>query len=177
VNVYQVNTKSILLNLWFSCIIVSGFLIYVNFKEYTFSDVLFGSIIIAAQVLLSLFLLVDYLIHKTSGVFHFHKDTIELQIKNSLKIIRSEEISKVVIYGSPAVYKKENVFFLPFTCFHYAEIQLNDTSNLYVTSLSNYRLYQKLEKEPILQKKLYLKKGGWLKRGELFNSIWLNNLK
>lgn len=149
--------------------------IYAYFKYSVFSESLFLIVFLSIIFLLSLFLLIDYIINGTKGRFEFWDNRIEVTSEGVRKIVKEAEIEKVVIYGSSAVYSKSGIFFLPFTCFHYAEIRTGKET-FFLTSLSNYKLYENLVREPVLRKKVYLKKGGLAKRGELFNSIWLNTL-
>jgi len=176
---YRRNKKAILkcLEFSFSLLTLPIVCYFINRNYGTFVDMRMIFVLTMVPVFLSILLLIDYYFNETKGTIILRTDNIEILNNTEHRILDGELISQAVVYGTPSVYRKSFFRVLPMEAFHYVDISLKNGESIFITSLSDFELYWKLLDEPILKGKLFLFKGGWLKKGELINSIWLNRQK
>ena len=61
-------------------------------------------------------------------------------------MIPTEEIEKIVVYLSPAMYKGSNFHIMGFEAYHYASVRLKSGEELVLTCLLAPKLYPVLKK-------------------------------
>lgn len=162
---YKVKGNIIFKHLSFTIFLIFV-LIFAFIYDAFISDLMGGLdiyiIFISIQVLIVLLLLLDYKVNSTRGEVIIKDDVI----KTNDFFINKEDVLSIEIYGAPSVYRKSSFKLLPFECFHYVKIVSNKKA-IYISSLSDFNLYQNILKEKIFKGKIICNKKGLSNRGSL----------
>lgn len=174
---YTINKTDIIKNLNYSFFSLGVLSLLYFFTSLSFTiNYLMVILFFLLPVFIVLFLFIDYILNSTKGIIEISKDYIKIKDRLNSQEINKKEIIGVFIYGAPSIKRKSSFRIMPFECFHYVEIEIKNKPNIYISSLSCYNLYNKIEKEPLLIDLIKHKKEGLLKQGNWINSIFLNKL-
>ncbi len=177
--IYRINRTDIFKNLKYSISIlifaICCFLVNIIWEHiFDMRMILF---LTALQLLVVVLLFIDYLKNSSKGQIIIEHNQITIQEKTVKTIVLKKDIEEVIVYGAPSVRRKSMFRLLPFEAFHYVDIKGENFKSIILTSLSDYRLYWNISKEPIFKGKLKFYRGDKIASGSLFNSIFWNSLE
>lgn len=178
-NKFKINIKSIYKNLSFGIFLIIFVLvvgIVPNFYNISFS---YSFIIIVVSILVSLVIILffDYRINSTKNEVEIFDDKILVKSKGVIiEEVSKQRIKKVIIHASPSIRRKSSFFLFPFEMFHFVKILKDDETSIYISSLSDIKLYEKINGMPIFKNNLVLKKNGLTGNGSFINSIFLDKM-
>ncbi|MCF8301815.1 MAG: hypothetical protein K9I94_00965 [Bacteroidales bacterium] len=123
-------------------VIFIGILIWFQFSI----DAVIGiSILWGIDAITSLYLHFEYL-SKNKGEEYEVRDSELIRRKDGKETIyKNDEIEKIIVYLSPALYKNSNFHFLAIEGYHYAIIKMKNGEKLILTSLLAPRIDKSLK--------------------------------
>ncbi len=168
----KVSIKSIYNNLSFAFFSLSAMVLIIYY--YTYPDFYFflepiTAFLLFSPIAISIFLFFDYLRFETNRLIILKDDMLYIEKRSVKRQIYSDQIKEVKLCAAPVFYRNSMFRLLPFEVFHYAEIKVENQPSVYLTSLSDTKLFYWIQEEPLFKGKITYKKS-------LFNSIAWNSL-
>lgn len=131
-----------LLSLMFMLTLGVLFVVWTNFDS---DAILIMGIFFLIDAIPSLYLHYEYWTTNRAEEVVLRSSEILIRKNGNDIIVKSEEIKKITIYLSPALYKNSNFHLLAIEAYHYAKINLKSGEEIILTSLLNPKLHRDLK--------------------------------
>jgi hypothetical protein len=113
--------------------------------QFSIDAVIGVSILWGIDAITSLYLHLEYLSHNKGDEYEVRGNELIRRKDGKETIYKNDEIEKVIVYLSPALYKNSNFHFLSIEGYHYAVVKLKSGDKLIITCLLTPRVDKSLK--------------------------------